>query len=552
MLALISFHPVSTHPGRYALAHRTASSHAVEMYAMGDYLDHAGRHPAAYLDVWAYPYGGIARPLAIPSLAAGSVLCKVMSPRTAFNVVFLVNIVLSGMAFYLVGRRLGFRNSAAVVLGGLVVFHPLLQSFILRGQIENTMLWTVGFSLLAGISLLTAGRWNPWFFAGASLLPLLVVFSTPYYAIFYLLLCPVVLLFVTLDDRVAWKPRLLVSCVGAFVIAAILLAVAVRFYVPDQVQAGDMVNLNPGSADMGLDAVLPVESLYDLVLPGGLLRDEKPFLGTAFMAAVLFGAVGGFRDKRRRWKTACALAGAACFAVLAAGRTLGPVTLPVTVIDRAWPGFRNVAMLFRALPFMAVCGGLVAADSMNEQRPRRAAWLAAALLLLVAVDGFLVSPLSGRTRGRYYLDDRLDMDDAIFALPQRHVADLPVIDLPPHRHDTPELWAAYTYYQTEHGQRIVWCDVPPRELPPVMRLATHMFDDPRAYADDVAMRDELKQQFREAGIGLVVLHRKLVMEKAKLPDIESLLDSCFPRRNQSDTTVVWQVLRTPCLRRDLL
>ncbi len=61
-------------------------------------------------------------------------------------------------------------------------------------------------------------------------------------------------------------------------LSAFLLAIAVRFYAPEPCQTGEMVNLNPGSLDMGLDAILPVESLYDLVLPGGLLRDEKPFL----------------------------------------------------------------------------------------------------------------------------------------------------------------------------------------------------------------------------------------------------------------------------------
>lgn len=540
VLAMLAFYPISTRIDRYALAHRTASKHAVGMYALGDYFEHIGRRPLAYLDTWAYPDGGMAKPLAVPSLAAGSILCKFIPPRTAFNVVLLANLVLSGFAFYLVGKRLGFANGPATGLGALAVFHPLVHSFILRGQIENTMLWTVGFSLLAGLTLLTEPRWNLGAFAGASLLPLLIVVSTPYYAMFYLLLCPVVLLFVMADRDVGWRFRYVPSYLLSWFIAAFLLAAAVRFYAPAAGENPEMLNLHPGSLEMGIGAVARMESPLDLVRPRGLLRDEKPFLGLALLAAAAWGATTGIRDGRRRGKTLIALAGAAGFAVLAMGRAIGSVSLPAAFLDRLWPEFRGVAMLFRALPFMAICVGLLMADNLSGQRPRRAGWLLTELLLLIVADGLLVSPPWERTRGRFYLDQETDMDRTVAALPQRHAAHLPVVDLPPHRHDSPELWAAYTYYQTEHGQKLVWCNIPPRPLPPLMRTITDMFDVPESLTD-VSARNAMRDQLREANVGLIVLHRRLVEETNNLPDLEALLDACFPRRAQSDSTVVWQV-----------
>jgi len=543
VLAVISFYPVSAHIDRYALAHPAASAHAVAMYSIDGYLENMGRDPPAYLDVWAYPYGGIAKPLAIPALAAGSVLCKMMSPRTAFNVILLANLVISGLVFYFVGKRLRFGTSAAIGLGGLVVFHPLLQSYILRGQIENTMLWTVGLSLLAGISLLTEERWNVWFFAGACLLPLLIVFSTPGDAVFYVLLCPLVLLYVLLDDGLPWKPCLVLSYIAAFIIAALLLGSALRFYSPDPNPTGEIIALTSGFPDIGLKGTFRTASWVDLVQPSGLLHHGKPFLGLAFMAAVSWGTIAGLRDRRRRWKILVALAGTVGFAVFAMGRMPGGISLPATVVDGLWPALGSASMQARALPFMALCGALALADSLSVRRSHRSVGMLAGLMTLIIADGLLVNPLADRTRGDFYLDERIDMNRVIFALPQRHVADLPIVDLPPHRRNTPERWAAYAYDQSEHGQKIVWCEVPPPEPPPMMRLATRLFESAASYAQDAAACPGALNQLRQAKIGLIVLHKNLVEDAAMIPPLESLLDSWFPRRDQSDSTIVWQVSR---------
>ena len=130
---------------------------------------------------------------------------------------------------------------------------------------------------------------------------------------------------------------------------------------------------------------------------------------------------------------------------------------------------------------MSICGGLVVAGAVDSLQPRAAAAAAAAVFLLVAADGLAVSPPSARAGFPYSLDSRDFIDPLLSSLPKAGSADRPLLDLPPPHQEKENLWWAYSYFQTEHRQKIVWCDIVPDPAPTLMALSTDFHDRLEAY-----------------------------------------------------------------------
>ena len=565
-LTAVAFYPISVLPDRLSLAHRTASSHAVEMFHFGRYFDLSGGMPVCYLRIWAFPEGGIAKPLAIPSLAVGWVLCKVMSPRVAFNIVFMLNLLAGAMSFYLVGRRIGLRAPMSAVFGALVVFHPCLQSFILRGQLENVMLWPVGFSILSLAWLLTTERHRLAAFAACLLLPVLQLYSTPYYALFYMILWPIMLAFLVLRLGVSLFSNGFRWAVASGVVLAVVLPFLVQFYRPGVETELRMVNLNPGTLEAGLAAATPTESLRDLFDPSGVLRSEKPYLGSVLLLGLALAAVLAvwrkFTGRRREASavpadrhqligTLMLAAGTFLFGLLSLGRQFGVeggwvLTLPAAWIDRVYPGFQNVVKLFRILPFLAICGGLIVADALNRLRPGLQHVVAGVVIFGVLVEGLITAPLSERVRSRYYIDSERSLPGVIRDLPRFDSADAPVLDLPPPvGSDGRVLWGLYTYYQTEHGQRLVWFDGCPPTKDGIRGRIIDAYQDPQALISDKVRRQAFAGDLAKQGIALVVVH-KFYLVPEKLTAVAALFDSEFDRLAEDEDAIAWRVqLRSP-------
>ena len=83
------------------------------------------------------------------------------------------------------------------------------------------MLWPVGFTLYLGLRFLSADRLRlPLFFLLCTF-PLLILFSTPYYAIFFTALVPFFLLFAVDRLRLRWgEGKVLAYIVSLFVVSS--------------------------------------------------------------------------------------------------------------------------------------------------------------------------------------------------------------------------------------------------------------------------------------------------------------------------------------------
>jgi len=552
-LTLLAYAPCSLRPFTLSLSHRTASSKAVEMRRLGMYLDPAPGKPPAFLTLWAYPEGGEALPLAVPSLVAGHALCRVLPARAAFNLVFMLNLFLSAWAFHRLARKLRYPPAAAAAYAALVVFHPCVQSFVLRGQIENVMLWTAGFAYGAIVDLVE-GRRRATAFVAAVALPCLAVFSSPYLALFLAAAWPFILAHAVERLDLPWRAPGVRRALAAGLVLLGLLPVLVRFYAPGSAGAANLLNLNPGTADVGIAAGIPAESVLDLFNPSEGLWQEKPYLGTVFLAAVAW-AFATLLRRRRSSRTpgravcsrdsAILLAGTAVLAVLALGRSFGPpgfrIPLPAALLDHLVPGFENVVKLNRLLPFMAACGGLLVARAVASRPPRAVLAAAAAIVALVAAEGLVVSPPGIRTRPRNHLDAAIDLPATVRALPAFEEEDLPVLDLPPAAGpESRRRWGAYTYFQSEHGQRLVWFDQCPDDPPGLRGVLVRLFNDPAGPAADADAWTGALRQVREQGIGLVVLHTS-PDEAARDAPLVARLDSEFTRIGADDRTVAWRV-----------
>ncbi len=555
VMAVLAFYPCSLHPFRLSLSHRTASKKTTEMRLFDRYLDTAPGRSPTHLTVWAYPEGGEAVPLAIPSLAAGFALSRVLPPRATFNLLFLLNLALSAVSFHLLARRLRYPAPAAAAYAVLVAFHPCVQSFILRGQIENVMLWTVGFSFCALVDLLE-GRRPAAAFAASIAMPVLAVFSTPYHALFLIATWPFLLAHAAERLNLTWRAPALRRAGASGLALLVLLPLLVRFYAPLPAGGEGAINLNPGTLELGLSAAASTESLRDLVDPAAGLWHEKPYLGLVWMAALFAACAGHIRwrgrfpsqgtsDEGRAFGSAILLAGTALFALLAIGRGFGPpgarIPMPALLLDRIVPGFENVVRMNRILPFMAMCGGFLVARCIAARPPRAAIAIAAVLCALVAGEGFLVAPPGVRTRPTYFVDAASDLPAPVRALPRVEEENLPVLDLPPAAgHEGKRLWNPYTYYQTEHGQSLVWYDECPGDPPGLRGLLVDLFRD--IARPDAAYRrwEDIVRLVREQRIGLIVLHDLGPDEGHAGPLIERLDASFLPLGN-GDRTRTWRV-----------
>ncbi len=547
LIGVVCF-PVSLSPGLLSLAHRTASKHTVLMRHLKDLSYRTGGIPPPFVDLWGFPDGGHVQLIGVPSLAMGTLLCSWMPPRLVFNLLLMANLMVTTLTFYCLARKVGSTEWGACVFAVLVAFHPCLQSYIARGQIENTLLWPVALSLLAGASILASpGRALGAAFAHA-VLPILIVFSTPYYAFFYLALAPFALLVVRRRLGVRWTDTRVRLHLGSGLLAALLVGASVQYYRPVAAAAGGQGAVGAGSLTAPATSTSSIESPADLLCPGRVLEQEKPYLGLALGVGLLgaFGAVLAGRNWRRGM--AIPLVALLFFVVLAMGRVMGPaesaltegIPLPAALFDSVHPGFRSLVKLFRALPFVAMCGAAVVAGVVNRLRPGWACVALAGTVLLLAADSFLVAPLSARGREEYCFDSTQDLDPAVRAIPRFDREDLPILDLPPPVPGRAGAWPAYCYYQTEHGQRMVWDEVRfgarvglPADLAGLFaRMAVNGQSD--------QLRRRFEKKVKEAGIGLVALHLQFADERHARMAAEAL-DACFARSATSERTVVWRV-----------
>ena len=219
--------------------------------------------------------------------------------------------------------------------------------------------------------------------------------------------------------------------------------------------------------------------------------------------------------------------------------------MPVLLLDRLVPGFENVVKMNRILPFMVMCGGLLVARYISTL-PLRTAVVAAGLVCgLVAAEGIVVAPANARTRPAYYLDETEDLPGPVRALPEGELHDLPVLDLPPPVGTwAKRLWNPYTYYQTEHGQRLVWYDECPADPGGFRGRIVELCKDPARHAAGDGLGKDVVRHLRDHGIGLIVLH-DLGPREADTRPLVDLFDAAFPRLPAGGQAHVWRVAPDP-------
>ena len=540
------YYPFSLQPSSRFPAHRTAGNHAVLMFSASEYFNRQPDKPIAYMNIWGYPEGGIAKPIAVPALLVGSCLSRVWSPRTAFNLILMCNLLVSAFVVYGMARQWGCQRVPAFVWGAVAIFHPCLQSFVLRAQIENTMLWVVGGYVWAGlVAIESQSRAKQALgLVGIILLPVVAVVSTPYYAIFMLMLAPFVGLAVCLRQPRQWSARDVILYGVASVVGAVLAGLAVQFYRPGLDMERGMIDLCGGTLTLGLAASAPTESFRDVVFPSGMLLRELPYMGLVTLIGLplaMLVSVVVVRGKRRRemWVWASALC---VFAVLALGRTWGPpdrhVLLPMALIDSLFPDFKMLIKLFRGLPIVALCTGAVLAMTLDSLSSRRALIGAMLLVSVVVLDGWLVAPMSVREAPFYGFDEARALSPAIRRIPVRSVEDLPILDLPPPAKGGARL--AYAYEQTEHCQRQVWCEIMPDVPTGIMGHALDVWAQLARYAETSSMRDAFLLSLQDSGVRRVILHRAHVLPKEDVLACQ-ILDTLCERIDEDASTIVWAV-----------
>jgi len=541
-LSLAAAWPLSVHPVRLFPAHRTAAKHATTMYHFADYF-RGGSRPVAYLDLWGYPAGGIAKPQGIPSLATGWFLSRLFPPRTVFNVLVLFNLVLSGLSLYLLGRQIGLGSIPAAALGTLAGFHPVLQSFLLRGQIENTTLWPAGFTLLA-LAAIVRGPERRWpAIAAVCLLPAVTLLTTAYYAFFLLLASPLLLALLLTRWRPGWRAPTVRTAVAALAAGAALTLAAAQFYRPDTAP-GALPNLHPNTLQLGLAGVVPAAGFGDLINPANFIADEKPYLGLSLLACVLAAATLLLLRRRRQGELAVLGGGTLLFALLALGRNVGDLALPAALADQFMPDFRLFTMLVRGLPFMAVFAGLIVALALEELPSRWARAGLGILVLLTLADHAAVNSPSACLLQTATFDERTEIDVTVRSLPKFGTADLPLADLPPPIGRNKFLWNRYTYFQTEHLQRIVWSDTIPDPPSGLAALLAALCDHPRDYAGDADRLRDWSAAVRGSGLRLILLHKDYVSQESAVL-LSFALDSVFLRIGESSRVTAWAVSGEP-------
>lgn len=133
------------------------------------------------------------------------------------------------------------------------------------------------------------------------------------------------------------------------------------------------------------------------------------------------------------------------------------------------------------------------------------------------------------------------MPELVSRLPSFRLRELPVLDLPAAAGRAGKiLWGEYTYYQSEHGQPLVWFDGCPETPEGFRGRIVQLCEDPGAFCADPGAWPSLVAEARRNGVGMIVLHRRFMSPDAASV-LEELLDSSCVRIGADESTTAWKL-----------
>lgn len=309
----------------------------------------------------------------------------------AYNVAFLVSILMAGFSVYLIARELTGTIVGSVIAGGLTIVSPY---FVAHGLGHLNLMWIFGFPLVAYlVTRYVKGTLRAvWVSVGTALILLftggasteLLVTETVFAALALL----IAVIFATRRERQRLLRSLIWLAVGGVAAALMLIpivAAALRSGIPETV-------FNP--------PILYSSDLVNLVIPTrfvaldwfGGIRDGMPLLSndaerSAFLGIplIILIVVHVFRARSRLGWGLFAFGAAAIVAsfgpaLTVAGRQPLPFGLPWAIaehipgIDHALPG------RFSAFAFVAAC--IVVADAWRRKTMPR--WIVACVAIVTA------------------------------------------------------------------------------------------------------------------------------------------------------------------------
>ena len=486
-----------------------------------------GKNDLYYTDLLFHPTGVslLHQNFAWANIALWLGLKPLVGGIAAYNLVHLLHIPLSGLAMFLLVRRLT-KSEAIAFVGGLIFAFlpfrmldtnhpnmvstegfPLLMLFLLRLFEEER---PIRDGLIAGVIIALIGymRWQ------LLILAAFMVISYLIYVLFW--------------EHWRWNRRRVVALGLVGLIAAILMAPGLYPYVREVAQegvAGELYELTPepGKQDL-LSYVVPqrqhpLSPLYDKVFVSwgnaAARRTYSAFLGHIVVALAVIAVV---RERQRAsvrfWLGLAVL----CFAL-----ALGPylrfnrvlhesIPLPYQLIGWLPP----VRMLGVSLRFNALLGvplavlGAYGAQGLWEwirerrwgDRLGRPAVFAALLGLLILVDYLSIptSTVSARVPDFYHMLAEEPGDFAIVGLPGK-------------RHHTER----YMFYQIVHGRPILGGHVSrlPAEALDFASSVPLIADMYRELAINTQLPDISRQlsMLAEAGFKYVIMHKDLATEQ---------------------------------------
>jgi hypothetical protein len=161
----------------------------------------------------------------LPGATAAPLLAVGVRPIVAYNLLFISGFVLSGLAAYLLVERLTGSAPAAFVSGLVFGFYP--YHFEHYSHLELQMMQWMPLALLAIHRFLATARVR--YAVAATICVTAQLYSSMYYAVFFVLYAAVVMAVLLLSVRPAWR-RMLAPIAVAAVVGIVLAIPIVRAY----------------------------------------------------------------------------------------------------------------------------------------------------------------------------------------------------------------------------------------------------------------------------------------------------------------------------------
>ena len=172
-------------------------------------------------------------PIILPALTAAPLLALGVHPVVAYNALLLSGFWFSGIATYLLVERLTASAAAAFIAGLIYACYP--YRFEHYGHLELQMTQWMPLGLLALHLFIATGRWQ--YAIALGLAGVAQLYSSMYYAVFFLLYASAVGVGLVLAHRPPLRRLILPALAGAAVAAVLAVPLARAFVVAEPLKA---------------------------------------------------------------------------------------------------------------------------------------------------------------------------------------------------------------------------------------------------------------------------------------------------------------------------